>query len=338
MLGAITSSQTRSPLSTFEDALFRALRLMDEEACKTWKGSTTGLNFYGGHFRPNLVKPPTETSWTRRLEQLLPLFGFPARREFPYPHSSESCDSLVMLEDGSSLWLETKGAWKKYWQDKGKEGIYWSYLLHPLVPNLSVKDHTAALDIQKLNALRRPRADFVGLLLLGFDADDSPMDTDVSRFVELAGLGSPPWSARSTRWADRYRRKPPCGVKAWLWHRPVESFGDADELNQQITIPSSPADAAWPNRPRAARIFKWFMDAELIQDKTFRWGMPIGHLLRLPATSEFVVKAGDALRKSELRYGKYSVRNYLDPARFDGLLVSIREIICRGEVEGWHAS
>jgi hypothetical protein len=309
---------------------------MDEEASKTWKGSPTGLNFYGGHYRPHLIKPPTETSWTRRFEQLLPLFGFPARREFPYHHSNESCDSLVMLEDGSSLWLETKGAYKKYWQDLGKEGIYWSYLLYPLDPKLSAKHHTAALDLKKLSALRRPRADFVGLLLLGFDADDSPMDTDVSRFVELAGLGSPPWSARSTGWADGYRARR--GVKAWLWHRPVQSFGDADVVNQQITIPPSPADAAWPDRLRAARIFKWFMDAELIQGKAFRWEMPIGHLLRLPATRELVVNAGVALRKSELRHGKYHVRNYLDPARFDGLLVSIREIIGRGEAEGWRAS
>ncbi|HZL36031.1 MAG TPA: hypothetical protein VFC78_12015 [Tepidisphaeraceae bacterium] len=324
---------TSSRLAAFEQALLRAIRLMDQEACKLWNNRPTGLSFYGAHFRPNLTRPPTETSWTRRLEQLLPLFGFPTRREFRYPDSGESCDSLVMLEDGSTLWLETKGAWKKYWQDEGKEGTYWSYLLHPLAPNLGKKDHTAALDLRKLSSLRRPQADFVGLLLLGFDGDNSPMDPDVSHFMELASLGRAPWSTCSAGWADQYRVG--CGVKTWLWHRPVESINTADEPTHPIIVPSATEDTTWADFPRADRILRWFLEAELLQGERFRWEMPIGHLLRLPAATEFVVKAGNLLRKSERRFGKYDARNYLSHQRFDALLASLRDIIARGVHEQW---
>jgi hypothetical protein len=124
MTESVASPQPVFPSPALEDALFRAVQEMDREACtRSRKGAPTGLNYYGAYFRPNLVRPPSETSWTRRLEQLLPLYGFPTRREFPYSHSDERCDSLIMLEDGSNFWLESKGAWKKYWEDQGKKGV-----------------------------------------------------------------------------------------------------------------------------------------------------------------------------------------------------------------------
>src|SRR5262245_55555802 len=94
------------------DAILRALRQMDDEACTPKGGYPTGLAWYGGHFRPECKRPPTETSWTRRLEQLLPTYGFPTKREVCYPYKgSLKCDNVITLADGSKLWLENKGAW-----------------------------------------------------------------------------------------------------------------------------------------------------------------------------------------------------------------------------------
>jgi hypothetical protein len=214
-----------------------------------------------------------------------------------------------------------------------QKGTYLSYLLYPLVAELGAKSHTAALDLQKLESLRRPRADYVGLLLLGFDAENSPMDEDVSRLIKLAGLGNAPWRARSVVWNDPYREA--CGVKCWLWYRPVDENGARDSQFQAITISRSENDSALPVRLRAARVFKWFMDAELSQGEYFRWEMPIGQALRLPQKSDFVKNSGAILRKAERRFGKYDVRSFLNPERFRILLDTFCELVARGERDGW---
>jgi hypothetical protein len=206
----------------FAKALFKALRLMDREACCTPDGDPTGLSWYGGFFRPECSKPPTETSWTRRLEQLLPTYGFPTEREVCYPHNPRlKCDNVVTLPGGARLWLENKGAWRDYWTENGGLGIYRSYLLHPLVPGLDPKTHTVPLDLKKLSHLRRPAADYIGFLLLGFDTAKDPMDADVARLIRLARLDRSPWVQASTGWRDRYRRGR--RVLVWLWCRPVRT-------------------------------------------------------------------------------------------------------------------
>jgi hypothetical protein len=193
---------------------------MDREACCIRDGESAGLSWYGAYFRPECTRPPTETSWTRRLAQLLPRYGFPAEREVGYPHNHRlKCDNVITLPNGSKLWLENKGAWKDYWAKNGGLGIYRSYLLHPLVPNLDPKTHTVPLDLKKLYHLRRPAADYIGFLLLGFDSAVNPMGDDVEKLIRLAGLDKAPWTQSSTCWRDRYR--PGCRVLVWLWHRPV---------------------------------------------------------------------------------------------------------------------
>ena len=209
--------------SGFPEALFKALRQMDKEACCKRDGEPAGLNWYGAYFRPECRRPPTETSWTRRLAQLLPTYGFPTEREVGYPHNHRlKCDNVITLLDGAKLWLENKGAWKDYWNKNGGMWIYRSYLLHPLVPELDrTKTHTVPLDLEKLYHLRRPAADHIGFLLLGFDSAADPMDDDVAQLVGLAGLDKSPWTQASAGWKDRYR--PGCRVLVWLWHRPVRA-------------------------------------------------------------------------------------------------------------------
>jgi hypothetical protein len=65
------------------------------------------------------------------------------------------------------IWIEIKGAWKAWWGKR--DHLYRSYLLHPLVPGLDPKTHTAALDVEKVSRMTSKAADHVGLLLIGFE-------------------------------------------------------------------------------------------------------------------------------------------------------------------------
>lgn len=197
--------------------VLQALRRMDTEAGPRADGQATGLWWYGGHARPELKKPQTEVEWSRRLGVLLTDAGYPTRREVPYPDKRrDRCDLVVTMKDGRRLWLEVKGAWKDYWVAKGGAGIFRSYLLHPLVPFPSMgKNHTAALDLVKLERLGPADADLVALLLVTFDTSDAPADPDLAELVALAKLDRPPWSAYSDDWTDAKGR----GVHARLWSR-----------------------------------------------------------------------------------------------------------------------
>ena len=202
-------------MKAFADVIFSVLRQMDAEASGLFRGSPTGLNFYGGHYRPGLKRPPTETSWTRRIKELLSASGYPTAAEVNYPGTRCRCDNVVTMPDGKVLWLENKGCWKQYWIDQGKTGIYQSYMFHPLKPNLLEKSHTVPLDLAKLKTLKKPHADRIGYLLLGFDSVAHPMLDDVRELVTMAGLDAACWSAFSTSWDDVHR--PGKRNHAWLW-------------------------------------------------------------------------------------------------------------------------
>ena len=207
-------------MSLVATAVFAALRRMDAEASVPARGSPTGLNWYGGHFRPDLKRPQTEPCWTRRLGQLLPEAGFPTRCEVPYPAApNRRCDNVLTLHDGGALWLENKGAWKQWWRRRGGEWIYRSYLLHPLVEGLDAKTHTVPHDLAKLDRLRPADATAAAFLLVGLDHESAPMDADVELLVEKAGLARPPWSASEDRWPDPYRTGE--RVRCWMWDRRV---------------------------------------------------------------------------------------------------------------------
>jgi hypothetical protein len=208
-------------METVANALFATLRQMDKEACGQYHGFPTGLNFYGGHRRPELKRPPTETSWTQRLAELLPDHGFPTQAEVHYPSKPRwKCDDVLTLPTGGKLWLEVKGAWKKYWMDRDKLRIFHSYLLyHPDASGMDPKSHTVPLDLDKLSTLTREHAEAIGMLLLGFDSVDDPMDDDVSRLVNFSKLDRKPWCAFSTSWPDPSRKGERIAI--WYWQRPV---------------------------------------------------------------------------------------------------------------------
>lgn len=208
-------------IDDFAQTLFKLLRRMDGEAVPTAKGSPTGLNWYGGHFEPDKKRPRSEVCWSLRLAELLPEHGYPTRAEVSYPELPRcKCDDVVSLPSGETLWLENKGAWKDYWLKQRRPLIYRSYLLHPLVEGLDAsKSHTVPLDLKKLATLTKPLADYVALLLIGFDRDDAPMADDVRELVRLSGLDHSPWTSAEQEWQDPYRAG--ANVRCWFWCRPT---------------------------------------------------------------------------------------------------------------------
>jgi hypothetical protein len=208
-------------MSRFPKVLFDALRQMDAEANTSKSGKPVGLNWYGAYREPAKARPRTEVCWSERMGELLSERGFPTRVEVPYPLLPRcKCDNVVTLEDGTTLWLENKGAWRDYWSARGGMMIYRSYLLHPLVQNLDkTKTHTVPLDLKKLETLHPPHADRVGVLLVGFERDDDAMDKEIAELVTLGGLDRAPWTSAYDSWADCHR--PGHNVRCWLWQRPT---------------------------------------------------------------------------------------------------------------------
>lgn len=204
-----------SPMHDFTQALFTALMLMDGEAVPTLEGRATGLNWYGKHRHPTQVRPQTEPSWTQRLQELLDE-EYETYREIQYPDypnrsTRRLCDNVVIFGDDTVLWMENKGAWKEYWRQEGKVGKFRSHLLE--------SGNSALHDVDKIAPLCQPHAQWLGLLLLGFDSAAAPMDDDVREFAQLGALDRAPWSSASIHWPDRWR--PAENVHAWFWWRPA---------------------------------------------------------------------------------------------------------------------
>ena len=216
-------NKSRIEMADLGRILFACLRLMDAEAITVRDGAVTGLSWYGAHSQHGRPKPRTEPEWMVRLARLLEELGLHTIREAMYPdltkNTKNRCDLLMYMPNGEKVWVEVKGAWKEYWRNHS-ESIYRSYLLHPLVPGLDqTKTHTVPLDLEKLARLHKPEADHVGMLVVGFDSTNAPMDDDIRELCRLSGLGSDPWQTFTDGWDDA--RRPLERVRCWLWIRPA---------------------------------------------------------------------------------------------------------------------
>jgi len=88
-------------MDEFQQILFSTLRQMDMEAGRTASGVPTGLSWYGGFLEPSKKRPRTEVCWSRRLAQLLPQYGYPAKAEVAYPGQRHlKCDIACV----SAIW------------------------------------------------------------------------------------------------------------------------------------------------------------------------------------------------------------------------------------------
>lgn len=215
-----------SRIPAFQQALFKALRLMDAEAVTLLaSGGPTGLSDYGRHARHDLRKPQAEVEWSRRIAALLRIAGFGVQTEVPYPayavpvkRRRQRCDLVIDLGEEGKLWLEVKGAWRDYWG--GNSGIYRCYLLFPLDPRFDLgKDHTVPFDLAKLNGLGQPEAQHVAELLIGFENLNDPMSEEIDTLIQLARLQE--WQSATDTWESTV--VPSQRIRVFLWHRAVQS-------------------------------------------------------------------------------------------------------------------
>jgi hypothetical protein len=212
-------------INELANRLFTLLRQMDSEASgRVESDKACGLCDYGWYARPELKKPQNEVEWSKRLAELLALDGIPANVEVEYPgqnHLSrrkrKRLDLRLQLGGSQSIAIEVKGAWSDYWGRKNR--TYHSYLLHPLIAGLDRrKKHTVPFDLLKLAALRRPETDYIGLLLIGFEKFDDPMQADIQLLKELAGLSA--WYESGDVW-ESYT-VPAQRVRCWFWYREAD--------------------------------------------------------------------------------------------------------------------
>jgi hypothetical protein len=205
----------------FVHDLLSSLMLMEQESVPHPSGQTTGLNYYGLYRNPDQVKPQTEPCWTKRLNELFLERGYQSQAEVQYPVAPAAgrrwmCDNVVTLADGTRVWLENKGAWKDYWSELGNVGKFLTYL--------NGDDKSASHDLQKLASLPKADADYVALLLVGFDLASDSMEEQVRAFALDRKLVTE-WQEASIHWSDRWR--PGHRVHAWVWWKETASKSTA---------------------------------------------------------------------------------------------------------------
>lgn len=206
-----------SVISTFSGQLFECLRQMESEACADvqyqGKPYPTGLYWYEGHWNSdplNRRAKGTELAWTRRLATLIPArTGMKCSEQVYYPGSKKTCDLVVDVGCGRTLWIEVKPSFRSYWRKRGRLPRYEELLF-------SSVGGSVALDVKKLETIS---TGFVGVLLVGFDASGDTMDADVQKLRDMTGLGNAPWTESSDRWVDPYRSGE--RVNCFFWWRPA---------------------------------------------------------------------------------------------------------------------
>ncbi len=149
-----------------------------------------------------------EVAWSRGIAAHLAKRGYEASNECRYPDHRKKCDVVVTLADRSRVWLEVKPTWRAWINSKlevefNAKAFYRGYLFGPLESGLP-RSHSIAQDIDKLGLLRKPDADFVGLLILGFDVPNGELDTDLQRLFAMKEMNKNAWLASKTDvWPDR---------------------------------------------------------------------------------------------------------------------------------------
>lgn len=159
------------------------------------------------------VKEEDAITWLLDLQ--LRRMGLTTKPWRYYPSSRKTCDLVVHVAD-HEFWLEVKLAWRKWYNCTGTYGTSPAYL--PYLLGSKHKTHSVADDFIKLERLA-PAAATKGLLLIGFDAVDAAMDTDVHAISEAVSTGG--WVNDHMMWHDR--RNPRCRIHTWLWHLPAQA-------------------------------------------------------------------------------------------------------------------
>lgn len=204
-------------LKGLSNQLFQFLRQMDEEGDTTAGcNSHAGLIDYAAY--KGLAGKKYEESWNDRLAELLLNKETSVQREFYYPNSKKRCD-LVITNNNITIWLEVKAAWKCWFSStSGKletSPSYKSYLFGD-----KHKTHSVADDIDKLNSLSSDVADYIALLVIGFDAPDKSITPDMEQLIEKNNLREDRWQIFGPEiWPDRNHAN--CRYNCWVLSKKV---------------------------------------------------------------------------------------------------------------------
>jgi hypothetical protein len=206
--------------ATLGNFLIEGVRQIDQSCSDVFDAHENGLvNVKRQHAAKVLAetgrKLTEELLIAYRLAQQLRANGIPVKSEHPYPGSREKCDLVVTLENHAHFWVEVKNAWKHWFNCNGTSGTssaYKGYLFgdasHP----------GTAHDFGKLERVRQPDAHWHGVLLIGFDSDQTPMAKDIQELMDKERLTTRGWTlAAKNRWSDR--RNPSFGIATWFWSR-----------------------------------------------------------------------------------------------------------------------
>jgi hypothetical protein len=231
------SRMSDTAVTELGQSLMRGVREIDRQCNRKLNGVEYGLCNVKLQFREDVeegLHPDAPTTRARRHRKLswepatawMLHKGLPhelaigAKWEEPYPSTDTGkkwCDLVVKLNCGVDVWVEVKFAWKSWFDCIGgfktnSEFFFADYLLglH--------HSHSAAGDLKKL--LGAPKSAYLGMLLIGFDSIDDPMDRHVA-FKTLERQAAVGWSPEPyPPWYDR-RDPTRCRINCWWWwHAP----------------------------------------------------------------------------------------------------------------------
>jgi hypothetical protein len=214
-------------------SLLSAVETVDVECKRVFSGCEYGLCNVKRQLTEDIAAGLYSDAPTRRLTEepataWLLARGLPqhlaARSERPYPAASrKKCDLVITLASGDEFWVEVKFAWKTWcgYIDKSNcvrgfetnaDFFYHGYLFG------NHHSHSAAGDFVKLIQLAPASAD-LGLLLVGVDSTDSPMDKDIQS-LERPAINVGWLREEPRRWKDRRDPAGRCRVNCWFWRHP----------------------------------------------------------------------------------------------------------------------
>jgi hypothetical protein len=211
----VTESR-ESTMTNLASDLFDSLERMDREC-------PTGLCDYATHLSFNSRRH--EAACCTDLRRHLAQRGYnvdPKEKLYPTAPSARGpkCDLFLTTSANDRVWIEVKVAWRQWFYEvvkRNADGIYRPYFYGPLSGGWE-KTHSVLQDLQKLEAVTKADADFVGELGIGFDSADLEIVADLARLGSEARLEQRGWNLMHQRvWDDA--RSSECRLTCWFWWR-----------------------------------------------------------------------------------------------------------------------
>src|SRR5688572_20175065 len=162
-----------------------ALRAMGAETarCDGMKCGLRGYPFYHetlSGVRSFPRKRWEEPFWEGLRHRLQQDHAIPAQTEKRYPGSRNRCDLVLTLEPDQLLWIEGKLLMEHYWvyDCNVPQPYYWENPTPKHGQWDKALQDVCGKDLAKLTSLSRSDAQYIGLLVLGFDRIGGKLDDE----------------------------------------------------------------------------------------------------------------------------------------------------------------